>query len=106
MEGSFFMWVKNISLEVLAIFIMLGLIIFLGNKKNINKVEVDYLKRNSGQKIKLDKNDLEYYQAFIMSELHGFKENSNIKYHFLTYLNSSKNVNIYLAEMSFSSGYL
>lgn len=100
------MWIKNHSFEILALFIMLGLIVLLCSKKNINKNEVDYLKRNTSQKIKLDKNDLDYYQAFVMSELHGFKENSNIRYHFLTYLNSSKNVNVYLGEISFSSGYL
>src|SRR5690554_723352 len=100
------MWIKNHQLELVGLLLMSVLIIILCSKKNIKKNEVEYLKNNVTHKIIIENNDLYNNQAFVVSELHGFKENTNIKYHFLTYLHSNKNVNIYLGEISFSSGYL
>ncbi|QVK16945.1 hypothetical protein KHQ81_08535 [Mycoplasmatota bacterium] len=101
------MQIKKWMIECLVIVFMLGLFFILNvDQKDINAQEVEYLKNYSSPTIQLQENDLLSNKAFIVSELHGFKQNSKIKYDFLTYLNEEKNITIHLAEISFSSGYL
>ncbi|HEY8364751.1 MAG TPA: hypothetical protein VIK84_04185, partial [Haloplasmataceae bacterium] len=82
------------------------IIVFKKDYQEIDSEITRYLQNNAKNTIELSIEDLTNHDAFIVSELHGFHENANIKYAFLTYLHQKKEVNVYLAEISFSSGYL
>ncbi len=92
--------------EIIAFIVMVSLIIILYPQKQINSHEVAYLQKNVQHEISLNEQDLQSKKAFIVSELHGFKENTLIRYKFLSYLNDNRGINVYLGEISFSSGYL
>lgn len=98
---------KKFLINCLFIIVMLLLIFFL-NKKNIivNAEEVDYLKNNAVSSVQINEKDLFENKAFIVSEIHGFQVNTEMKYQFITYLNQVKNLRYILLEISFSSGYL
>ncbi len=101
------MCIRKYIIEFFIIILMFGLFLYLNQDKEIvNAQEVKYLKQNASYTIKLDEVDLNANKAYIVSELHGFKQNTIVKYDFLTYLNREKNVSVYVAEISFSSGYL
>jgi len=101
------MKIKKWMVECIWILIMLGLFLILNKEQKIvNAQEVDYLKNNYRLTLQLDDTDLTTSKAFVVSELHGFKQNTLIKYDYLTYLNEEINLTVYLAEISFSSGYL
>ncbi len=86
---------------------MLSVFVILHDRKSdVDNIQVEYLKNNSIEAIKLEDDDLNNIEAFIVAELHGFAKNTTVKYDFLRYLNQSKSVNVNIVEISFSSGYM
>ncbi len=100
------MKIKKWIIQIFFIVLLLTIFFILNDsKRNVNVDEVNYLNKNASMEIQFKESDLEK-KAFIVSELHGFKENQTIKYQLLTNLNKVNHIHYYLAEISFSSGYL